>query len=1290
MKTKSTFSLTPWFGVAPLLVLAGTFFNFPACGQSCVTPPANQLAWWSGDGHCFDIASTNRGTPVGGVTFVAGKVGKCFSFDGSSYVLAPGAGLQLGTGDFSIEGWEQTTATKTWNALVSFDNYAPAIYVKGDGNLQIYPSAESTNGGFNDGQWHHFAVVRQTNNITYFKDGALAGTTTYGNAINPTTVLLGYDYDNGEQFPGLMDEVGIYNRALSAAEIAAIYNAGSAGKCKALKVLAPPTNAIAYLGLSNAPMSVVASGAGTLSYQWQHYGTSAVGQTGTILILTNAQLSDGGNYTVVVTDSTTASVTSAPPALLAMANLPVTITSQPADQTVSAGNPIMLTVAAYGTPPLHFQWRKSGSALAGATGATLTIPNAQMTNAGVYDVIVTNIANSATSRVAVVSVLGASSVVFTTAAQIDAGNTSYDGQDIVINGCTVTLNGSHTFHSLAIVNGGVLRHSPATTNQPDNRIVVTTTQDVYIDSASRVDVSGLGYHPGFSGPGAGASLVGTGWNDWGGGGGYGGNGADSSVPLAGGMAYGSITQPVDWGSDGGSCPSHFGIGGSGGGAIRFIVGGTLAVNGQILARGTGDSPAPGGGGDWEIGGGSGGSIWLTAAILTGHGLISTDGGNGDTDVDGGGGGGGRIAIYYTANNFAGAISACSSSISSLIGGAGTIYTKAAAQPVGSVLVDNGGSFGAMTPMTSPEPFNLTIANGGQVYSLTPIFLGSLHLASNGIFTDLVGQTGVVVTVLGNAMIDPGGSFNVDSKGFPAVTGPGAGTNGNWAGGGGYGGPGGNYTGTGGGTYGSILHPTDLGSGGGNDAGGDAGGNGGGAIQLVVNGTLRVDGTVSANGNPGHGAYGAGGSGGSLWLQVGTLAGSGAIQVNGGGTPTSASDNSGGGGRLAIYYTNNIFTGLATAWPGTSGRDWQHRGGCGTVYWKAAGQTAGSLVMDNGGVATLSAPLSAPESFTLSISNGAQTYLLQSVTLAGLQIATNGWLNYPAGQTGIVVSVQGNATIDAGGSLNANACGYPVGGYGGPGAARFNYDDGGGGAYGGNGGNAYYGASEPGGIGGYGSITIPMDFGSSGAGSTNDGLNYCPGGGAVRLVVNGNLTVNGQLSADGSNARQNDQGGGAGGSLWLTVGGLFGNGIISANGGVGESYSHGGGGAGGRIAVYFTDNNFAGTLCARGNAGMTWGGAGTVYTKAATQTVGDVLIENGGHQGALTPFVTPEAFNLFVQRRRASLSASRRAVHADEPGCWRARADYSYQRPEAQSCCAESNHRAQQWHHHRKRSGLPGG
>ena len=200
----------------------------------CQAPPAGLIGGWSGEGNGRDLIATNHGTMMGGAGFAQGMVGLAFSFDGENdYLQVPARALSAGTGDFTVQGWAKTTSTKSWNALVSCDYYSPGLYITGAGRLEVYPLAPSTAGGFNDGQWHHFALVRQAGVATYYKDGLAAGSIAYANSVNPTTFMIGWDGDSGDEFPGLIDEVALFNRALAPEEVAATFNARGAGMCGA-------------------------------------------------------------------------------------------------------------------------------------------------------------------------------------------------------------------------------------------------------------------------------------------------------------------------------------------------------------------------------------------------------------------------------------------------------------------------------------------------------------------------------------------------------------------------------------------------------------------------------------------------------------------------------------------------------------------------------------------------------------------------------------------------------------------------------------------------------------------------------------------------------------------------------------------------------------------------------------------------------------------------------------------------------------------------------------------------
>ncbi|MHC4405650.1 MAG: Ig-like domain-containing protein, partial [Planctomycetota bacterium] len=255
--------------------------------------------------------------------------------------------------------------------------------------------------------------------------------------------------------------------------------------------------------------------------------------------------------------------------------------------------------------------------------------------------------------------------VFTSGITIGVGDTTYDGQDICVNGSMVTIDGVHAFNSLHLVEAAVVTH----TARSVDGLALSVIEDAIIDDSSMISADRRG-HGSTAGPGAGASGGGQS-GAGGGGGGYGGLGGNGRYGLAGGSVYGWVTEPVDLGSGGGVGENQPGR--AGGGAIRLDVDGVLTVEGSLTANGRG--------GNTSAGGGSGGSVYVTVGTLHGGGVISANGGN--IVGLGGGGGGGMVAVEYHTNAFVGTLSAHGGS-GYYPGGAGTVYLKSSSQASGEL------------------------------------------------------------------------------------------------------------------------------------------------------------------------------------------------------------------------------------------------------------------------------------------------------------------------------------------------------------------------------------------------------------------------------------------------------------------------------------------------------------------------------------------------------------------------------------------------------------------------------
>jgi hypothetical protein len=478
-------------------------------------------------------------------------------------------------------------------------------------------------------------------------------------------------------------------------------------------------------------------------------------------------------------------------------------------------------------------------------------------------------------------------------------------------------------------------------------------------------------------------------------------------------------------------------------------------------------------------------VWLTAGTISGAGTVSANGGGGELRL-GGGAGGGRVAIYYSTNQFSGSVAA-HGGFGATNGGAGTIYWQGPANTAPQVVVDNGGVLGASNTVVSVRSgiYNLTITGRAVAAQSSGTVLANLLIGSNSWLTPPANiDRGVlfVLTVTNNATIQAGGGILFDGQGYLGGTGTGPGRTtttipfGTVGGGGGYGGYGGasiSNSALGGISYGSASAPISGGSGGGSGTGNqlyNTGGAGGGPFELIVSNALVLNGSISANGSAGIGQGSGGGAGGSIWLTVGSISGSGGVSANGGAGDLPYGGG-GGGGRIAVYYATNQFTGAFAA-RGGAGTNY---GGAGTIYLQklAAKGNASQILLtiDNGGRTGTNTPLPVLSTYDLTITGGAQAVmgsLTTSVVLGKLLITSNSWL-ICTNSIQNSLSITNNATIQAGGGILLDGYGSPGGT--GTGAGRSTTGPNGvlagsGAGYGGSGGSSLFGAA--GGIA-YGSI-----------------------------------------------------------------------------------------------------------------------------------------------------------------------------------------------------------------------------
>jgi uncharacterized repeat protein (TIGR01451 family) len=219
-----------------LLSLSGGFISSGTLHAACTPPPSGLVGWWTCDGTPNDIGGTNTASFGGGVVAANGYVAGALGFDGASGYVATLLDVQPGAMPSTTwEAWVYPTRLGGRQQILSGDDggYDRSVMVEGN-NFGVFtgsgvwsPTAVTPN------QWQHIAVVFTSTNIEFYVNGvgfSYGAAPTFGGSTR--RLNIGRNPAVLEYFQGLVDEVSVYNRALSQSEIAAIYAAGTDGKCK--------------------------------------------------------------------------------------------------------------------------------------------------------------------------------------------------------------------------------------------------------------------------------------------------------------------------------------------------------------------------------------------------------------------------------------------------------------------------------------------------------------------------------------------------------------------------------------------------------------------------------------------------------------------------------------------------------------------------------------------------------------------------------------------------------------------------------------------------------------------------------------------------------------------------------------------------------------------------------------------------------------------------------------------------------------------------------------------------
>jgi len=193
---------------------------------------AGLIAHYPFNGNTNDAVGGHHGTTTGLVSYAAGKIGQAIVLDGVDDLVTVGAVGISGAAPRTIAGWAKAHATSLPDWINIFGFTGPS---GGNGHFDIEHVNVGGNRGYGihvygwervicpvDLEWHHLAASYDGTTIKWYGDGRLIGSDSSRVLDTPDNVHMGKRDDNENYWPGRVDEVRIFNRALSDAEVASL------------------------------------------------------------------------------------------------------------------------------------------------------------------------------------------------------------------------------------------------------------------------------------------------------------------------------------------------------------------------------------------------------------------------------------------------------------------------------------------------------------------------------------------------------------------------------------------------------------------------------------------------------------------------------------------------------------------------------------------------------------------------------------------------------------------------------------------------------------------------------------------------------------------------------------------------------------------------------------------------------------------------------------------------------------------------------------------------------------
>jgi len=352
---------------------------------------------WSGNG--------DNGVLAGNAKYGPGIKGQGLLLDGSSSGVQLGNPTNLWLQNLSIATWVKRASTSVVSygsngsgVIAAGSPGAYILYMNSDGSLvfaQLGNSSYLLGPSITDTNWHQIVLTKVGANIVFYVDGMPKSTQSYNVTFTFNGSLgVGYRPDNADNsFYGTLDELRIYNRALSTNDVMQLYTLSSA------ELIQDVTNTSVLSG-QNTSFSVTVASSSPLSYQWYSSAPDDSGLAGAY-----AQLISGFVYPAVVTNGGFGYGVAPSVSFVGGGG-----TGAAGFATVSNGAVTAITItntgSGYRSAPSVVIGPPNGL-IYGATNSTLTISNASDDNVGNYYVVISFGSGSFTSSVASLTLLEA-------------------------------------------------------------------------------------------------------------------------------------------------------------------------------------------------------------------------------------------------------------------------------------------------------------------------------------------------------------------------------------------------------------------------------------------------------------------------------------------------------------------------------------------------------------------------------------------------------------------------------------------------------------------------------------------------------------------------------------------------------------------------------------------------------------------------------------------------------------------------------------------------------------------